>query len=230
MVAQTSASAAWIEAHSPADRICIIPNPVRYPLERHEPYVDPVEVKASLAGKRLFIAVGRLDHGKGFDRLLAAWASVIERHNDWSLVLLGEGVEREELLEQAKALGVHDRVALPGAVGNMSDWYEAADCYALTSRFEGFPNALLEALAHGVPSVAVDCETGPREIVRHEVDGLLVPQDDPEALGEALDRMMSDADLRARFAERAVEARHRFAVERIAGQWEDLFDDITRAT
>ncbi|MEX0382544.1 glycosyltransferase family 4 protein [Spiribacter sp. 1M153] len=229
MVAQTPASAAWIEAHSPADRIRVIPNPVRYPVGRHAPYIDPVEVKGSLAGERLVIAVGRLDHQKGFDRLLAAWAPVIEEHSDWSLVLLGEGVEREALIEQAKAFGIHDRVALPGAVGNLGDWYEAADCYALTSRFEGFPNALLEALAHGVPSVAVDCDTGPREILRHEVDGLLVPQDDPEALGEALDRMMGDADLRARFAERAVEARDRCAVESIAGQWEALFDEVVRA-
>jgi glycosyltransferase involved in cell wall biosynthesis len=190
--------------------------------------VDPAEVKASLAGERLLLAVGRLDYQKGFDRLLAACAQVFQKHDDWSLVILGQGGQRETLLKQAKALGIHDRVALPGAVGNVGAWYESTDLYALTSRFEGFPNTLVEALAHGVPSVAVDCETGPREILRHEVDGLLVPQDDPDALETALDRLIGDSALRNRFAERAVEARERFAVERIAGEWETLFEEVIR--
>jgi glycosyltransferase involved in cell wall biosynthesis len=74
-----------------------------------------------------------------------------------------------------------------------------------------------------LPSVAVDCETGPREILRHEVDGLLVPQDDPDALTYALCRLMGDQALRGRFANRAVEARERFAVDRVAVQWENFF-------
>lgn len=83
-----------------------------------------------------------------------------------------------------------------------------------------------EELAYGLPAVAVDCEAGTREILRYEIDGLLVPQDDPEAQSAALDRMMGDAALRARFSERAVEARERFAAERTAGQWEALFWDV----
>lgn len=228
IVAQTGDSASWLKANTRAGRIRVIPNPVCYPLERHDPFIDPAEVTASLAGERVLLAVGRLGEEKRFDLLVTAFAKLCEQHRSWRLVIIGEGRERETLFEQVKALGVHERVALPGAVGNVGDWYETADLYVLTSRFEGFPNALMEALAHGVPSVAVDCETGPREILRHEVDGLLVPQDDPVALESALHRLMADAYLRARFATAAVEVRERFALECMAVQWENLFKEVTR--
>lgn len=226
LVVQTEESAAWLRSHAPAKKIRVIPNPVNYPMIGHEPHVAPSEVLAPFRGQRMLLAVGRFGEEKRFDRLLTAFAEVCEKHTSWSLVILGQGPMHAALIQQAEELGIRGRIALPGAVGNIGEWYEAADLYALTSRFEGFPNTLLEALAHGVPAVAVDCETGPREIVRDEVDGLLVPQDDPNALPAALDRMMGDADLRARFAERAVEARERFAVERIAGQWEALFEEV----
>lgn len=227
LVAQTGASAEWLWQYAPARSVAVIPNPIRYPLAIHEPRVEPRTVSNKSLGQKMLLGVGRLVEQKGFDRLIWAFASIANRHPEWVLVLLGEGALRVRLERLARDLGVGLRVRLPGAVGNVGEWYQAADLYALTSRFEGFPNTLLEALAHGLPAVAVDCETGPREIVRHEVDGLLVPQNDPEALVAALDRLMSDGGLRARFAERAAEARERFALERIAQQWEALFKDVT---
>ncbi|QGT78306.1 glycosyltransferase [Guyparkeria halophila] len=226
LVAQTRQSADWLQANAPAPHISVIPNPVRYPLPVHEPRVRPAAVREGTGRSRLLIAVGRLGEEKRFDRLLDAFASASQAHPDWMLVILGEGRQRTSLEHQITSLGLSERVRLPGAVGNVGDWYEAADLYALTSRFEGFPNTLLEALAYGVPAVAVDCETGPREILRHEVDGLLVPQDDQKGVVEALDRLMGDPELRARFAERAVEAQGRFAVSRVAVQWERLFDSL----
>jgi glycosyltransferase involved in cell wall biosynthesis len=230
LVAQTRDSAAWLRQQAPPKTIRVIANPVDYPLKAHEPRIAPANVLESLSGKQALLAVGRFDEQKGFDRLLSSFAKVSGKHGDWSLVILGEGRLRAALTQQAADLGIADRVVLPGAVGNVGDWFEAAELYALTSRFEGFPNTLVEALGHGLPAVAVDCKTGPREIVRHEVDGLLVPQDDPDALAAALDRMMYDVALRERFSLRAVEARERFAVERIAEQWESLFRQVTRTS
>ncbi len=228
LVAQTRESAAWLQEHAPVSHIAVIPNPVLYPMIPQPPHFLPATVIAPLRGRRLLLAVGRLEEEKGLDRLLIAFSAISERHADWSLVILGQGSLRQALMEQAAELSIQDRFAMPGTVGNIGEWFEVADLYVLTSRFEGFPNTLLEALAHGLPSVAVDCETGPREIVRHEVDGLLVPQDQPEALMAALDRMMSDPALRARFSERAIEARERFSVERVAGQWEELFKFVQK--
>ena len=113
-----------------------------------------------------------------------------------------------------------------GRAGTGGEWYERADLYVMSSRFEGYPNTLAEAMAHGLAAVSFDCDTGPRDIIRHEVDGLLVPPGDVAALTAALDRLMDDATLRQQFAERAVDARRRFSMERIAGTWEDLFKEI----
>ena len=95
----------------------------------------------------------------------------------------------------------------------------------MSSRFEGFPNTLAEALAHGLPAVSFDCDTGPRDIIRHGIDGLLVPPDDAGALGVALSGVMADDALRARLAQRAVDARERFSIERVAAMWEQLFSE-----
>lgn len=226
LVAQTTQCADWLCVHAPAPHITVIPNPLHYPLAVHGPRVVPTDIQEESGCSHLLLAVGRLGEEKRFDRLLDAFSIVSKVHLDWALVILGEGHQRAFLEEQTALLELSHHVRLPGAVGNVGEWYESADTYVLTSRFEGFPNTLAEALAYGVPAVAVDCETGPREILRHEVDGLLVPQDDHKALVEALDRLMADPVLRARFAQRAIEARERFAVERVAEQWEQLFKSL----
>jgi glycosyltransferase involved in cell wall biosynthesis len=227
LVAQTEASCKWLKRHAPSKRIVVIPNPVCYPLGRNEPEVLPENVLLDATrATRVLLAVGRLGDEKGFDRLLKAFESVRARHPEWVLIIIGEGKLRADLSAQAEALRIQSKVRFPGAVGNIGDWFEAADAYILTSRFEGFPNTLLEALAYGVPAIAVDCETGPSEILRNEVDGLLVPQDDSGALSTALCRLMGDDALRERFAYRAVEARDRFGIERVADQWEQLFTSV----
>lgn len=223
--ALTDESAKWIRARTDARSVPVIPNPIAYPIPDGDPSVDPGEVKNGLNGRKYLLAVGRLAHEKGFDRLLAAFERAYANQPDWRLIILGEGPLRDELARYRDELGLSDAVAMPGAVGNIGTWYEAGDAYAMTSRYEGFGNTLAEALAYGLPAVAVDCETGPREILRHEVDGLLVPRDDPDSLAAALERLMGGEDLRERFAAHAVEARDRFAVERVAGQWEALFQE-----
>lgn len=97
----------------------------------------------------------------------------------------------------------------------------------MSSRFEGFPNSLVEALAAGCPAVSFDCDTGPRDIIRHETDGFLVPPGDIQALAAAIARLMDDEILRNRFGTRAVEARERFSIEHIGAMWDKLFDEVT---
>lgn len=225
LVAQTAQSAEWLQVHAPAPTIQVIPNPVKFPMDVQAPRLPPAQALKAFKHPRVLLAVGRLGEEKRFDHLLRAFARLLPDHPEWVLVILGEGKLRDELEREAERRDINDRVCMPGAVGNVGEWFGAADLYVLTSRFEGFPNTLLEALAHGVPAVAVDCKTGPREIIHHEVDGLLVPQDNQDALLAALDRMMANGPLRAQFAERAVKARERFALERIADQWEQLFKE-----
>jgi glycosyltransferase involved in cell wall biosynthesis len=117
---------------------------------------------------------------------------------------------------------------LPGRVDQPGVLLRDADLFVLSSRYEGFPNALLEAMAAGLPVIATDCPSGPAHIVRNDVDGLLVPAEDPGALAAAMSALMDDAPRRTQMGRRAVAVTERFAVERIMADWESLVDQLTR--
>ena len=221
VVAVTPECAEWIMRNTFAPTAPVIPNPAVWPLEAHVPYISPET--SCRPGRKVLLGAGRLSEEKGFAALIAVFGELAQCHPDWDLVIVGGGPEYKRLSGQVKELGLSDRVFLPGVVGNLGEWYGHADLYAMTSWYEGFPNTLAEALAHGLPAISFDCDTGPRDIIRNELDGLLVAPGDMGALRLALDRTMGDNVLRRRFAERSVEARERFSIERIAGLWEALF-------
>lgn len=224
VVALTQETADWLRIHTRAQRLPIIPNMALWPLAAQAPRLIPETI--CVADRHILLAVGRLDKEKGFDWLLEAFTALARKYYNWNLAILGEGPDRRTLETQVQAAGLDGRVFLPGRAGNVGEWYGRADLYVMSSRFEGFPNTLAEAMAHGLPAVSFDCDTGPRDIIRHEIDGLLVPPGDVARLHAALDRLMSDASLRAQFASRAVEVRERFSRERIAGMWEKLFAEV----
>jgi glycosyltransferase involved in cell wall biosynthesis len=214
----------WLKTNTHAHRILVIPNAVIWPLSGQEPRINPSALYQS--ERQLLLTVGRLTAVKGFDCLIEAFSNLADKHPEWDLVILGEGSLRTTLDKQIRESGLENRIFLPGRAGNIGEWYEMADLYVLSSRSEGFPMTLVEAMAYGLAAVSFDCDTGPRDIIRHELDGLLVPSGDVAELTAALDRLMSDALTRQRFAERAVEVRERFSMERIAGMWEKLFEEI----
>jgi glycosyltransferase involved in cell wall biosynthesis len=109
---------------------------------------------------------------------------------------------------------------------NIADWYGKADLFVLSSRSEGFPNALTEAMAYGLPAVSFDCDTGPRDIIRNEIDGLLVKPLDRDGLKAALQRLMAEPMTRKEFAAHALSVRQRFALPRVADMWSALFRDL----
>jgi glycosyltransferase involved in cell wall biosynthesis len=124
-----------------------------------------------------------------------------------------------QLQEQARRTGLADRLHLIGPVGNISDWYARANLFVLSSRYEGIPNVLLEALAAGCTCLATDCPTGPRELIEHGVNGLLVPAGSVESLATGLDQLMANPAQRIALAARAPEIRHRFAADDVLQRW-----------
>jgi glycosyltransferase involved in cell wall biosynthesis len=219
VVALTDESRRWIESRAKGASVEVIPNAVVLPLPDSAPRVPPSSVLAPQA--RVLLAVGRLDHQKGFDVLIEAFARVASRFPEWHVVIAGDGPDRSPLHALVRSAGLVGRVHLVGRAGNMGDWYRRADLFVLSSRFEGFPNTLVEAMAHGCPVVSFDCDTGPRDIVRPGVDGWLVtPVSDSEALAATLQAVMDDDGARASAAARASEVCQRYSLERIADQWE----------
>lgn len=130
---------------------------------------------------------------------------------------------------QIRDLGLTSRVYLPGNAGNMSEWYARANLYVMSSMTEGFPNALVESMAHGCAVVSYDCKTGPRDIIRDGVNGLLVnPVGDIPALASALDQLMGNDMLREQMEEDAKEVRERYSFESIMCMWDSLFNQVTK--
>lgn len=201
------------------DRAVIIPNPVAVPSAYEK--VGKTEER-----RKAVVAMGRLCYQKGFDVLLAAFARIKDKYPEWKLEILGEGPNRQDLESLIGHLGLGGEVRLFGWIKNPYEVLRRAELFVLSSRFEGFPNALTEAMACGLPAISTDCPTGPRDIIRPGVDGILVPPEDKEALAAAMARLMSDEALRSQMASQAVKVRERFGLDKIMAMWEELLTEL----
>ena len=140
------------------------------------------------------------------------------------MTIAGEGPLGEELKQKAIALGLAERVDFAGRVGNLADHWARADVFLFTSLYEGFPNALAEAMANGVAAVAFDCPTGPSELITDGVDGYLVPLGDVEAASARCVELLADPDKRRRFGKLARRVTDRYSGRRIGKMWLDLLN------
>ncbi len=206
----------WAREVAGDARVHIIPNPL-----------NPVFNGSAKAAHRrgsghTVVAMGRLVRLKGFDLLIEAFARCAGQHPEWSLVILGEGEERSNLESLIVAMGLHDRVWLAGKVPHPSQVLGQADLFVLSSRFEGFPNALMEAMACKLAVISTDCPSGPRNIVRDGMDGLLIPTDDVNALAKSMDHLMADPMERQRLGDSATEVVERFNLEKIMSMWDEV--------
>ncbi|CAE22102.1 putative glycosyl transferase, group 1 [Prochlorococcus marinus str. MIT 9313] len=222
---QTQVVADWQAAHLGVRDQLLLPNPVQWPLDVFDPQLDPCSwlADAGVSGDApVLLGVGTKAHQKGFDRLIDWFLALADRHQDLQLVLVGldqrpyRGRDQQiELLARVHDRpDLVDRIHLPGRVGNMADWYDRATLFVLASRYEGFPNVLLEAMAAGCCCVAADCPQGPSELITSDHDGILIPAERPDAFWvDQLDAMLIDSDLRQRLGREAQAVRQRFASE-----------------
>ncbi|MGZ0172372.1 MAG: glycosyltransferase family 4 protein [Planctomycetales bacterium] len=230
IVVQTEAVRAAIKSIARQAPIHVIPNAVAAPSSNTD-RTDSSPSDLDLPPDRnWFVAVGRLSYEKGFDRLVDAFARTAEQCPNWNLLIIGDGPEKSNLLDAADKLGLADRIHFPGWIE--SPWSaipesatRLASIAVLPSRYEGFPNALLEAMSHGLASIAFDCESGPSEIIIHEDNGLLIPQDDVAKLAAAMQTLAHDDDQQNRLAAAAREVTDRFSPERVFPMWEVVLND-----
>lgn len=198
-----------------AKNVVCIPNPIT--IENIEP--------SPLTEKRV-LAVGRLASQKGFDLLLYAWQKTQNRRNGWKLRIVGSGRHLKDLKRQIEANDIEDSVEILPATKDILNHYKQASIYAMSSRYEGLPLVLIEAMASGLPIVSFDCQTGPAEVIQDNKTGFLVPALDVDKLAETLDKLMNNEHLRTKFSENSLKEVNRFSIDNIVSMWKDLFNDI----
>lgn len=191
------------------------------PIDLH-PATDTYDGPFLLPQQKYFLTMGRLEQVKGHDLLLKAYAKIARMFPDWNLLILGEGRKRSALIRQAESLEISDRVLMPGCIKSTRAVLEKCNVFVLSSRYEGFPNALVEAMAEGVPVVSFDCQCGPSEIIDSMNSGILVPVLSVDGLAQAMAALARDGDLRARIGSEAKKSVQRLAIDSVAREWESL--------
>jgi glycosyltransferase involved in cell wall biosynthesis len=177
--------------------------------------------------KKIVVAAGRLAPQKGFDRLIPAYAKIAADHPDWELRIFGSGPLEGKLRAMIDELGMHDRIRLMGYTSRMYDELADSAIYVMSSRYEGFPMVLLEAMGIGLPVVSFDCDNGPRDLIDHDANGLLVEDGDEAGLAAAMSALMSDEARRRSMGATARRSTAGYSAPVMAERWEAIFAELS---
>lgn len=213
LVAQTESVRKWANKRFEGLSTKVIPNPVI------------VDFAGARHDQPVIVAAGRLRPEKGFDVLIRAFAAVAADYPDWTLRILGEGPERAVLEGLVTTLGIQGRVQFPGFTEDVGAHLSSAGIFVLSSRLEGFPNALLEAMAQGTAVIATRCCNGPSDMIHDGIDGRLVAVDNATAMANALHDLLSSPSERIRLGAAAESVRERFRLTHVLDLWEEAIGE-----
>ena len=198
-----------------AKKVEIIPN-----------FIDIPSLSVKDYNVKKAVAVGRLEHQKGFDILIDCWKEVIRVFPDWHLDIYGEGSLKQELQQQINFLGINDNITLCGHCDNMMEKYTEYSLHIMTSRYEGLPMTLIEAQACGLPSVAFNFKFGASDIIKDYHNGIIVEQGNINLFVNAITDMMNNEKMRMEQGRKALENSRRFYAENIMPEWQKLIDGL----
>lgn len=196
-----------------------MPNPISFKLSKQR---DPNHVKENIV-----LNVGRLHGQKDQLTLIKAFANI--GASDWKLYIVGEGDQREKLETFIAEKKLREKVILKGQQKNISSYYNKSKIFVLSSLYEGFPNALIEALHFGLPSISTNCPTGPSELIEDGTNGFLIPITDLKALENKLQLLMTDGTLRKKFSESSPEVTKKFELSNVILDWKNIIEEILQA-
>ncbi|MFI6390228.1 glycosyltransferase family 4 protein [Nonomuraea sp. NPDC050547] len=188
--------------------------------------VPPMTGGQAKLDAKLVIAVGRITRLKGFHRLITAWEQIAKAHPDWKLRIYGDGPQLDNLRAQIAEAGLEDKVELPGPTQDVGAELEKASIFVLSSRHEGFPMTILEAMAKGLAIVSFNSPHGPKEMISDEVDGLLVKPRTNDNLAASILRVIEDEQLRRSLAAGALETARTYDVDAVGRIWDDLLEEL----
>ena len=172
------------------------------------------------------VTAGRLVYQKGIEYLSQVTVPVLQKHPDWKWIILGEGSDRTILEDTIKQYHLEDRLVLKGQVKDIEEYLRKAKLYVMTSRYEGLPMTLLEAMTYEVPIISFDIDTGPDEIIHDGVNGFLIPPFQCEQMVEKIDMLIEDEELRSQFEKKSKSEIVKFRIENIIPKWTKLISEI----
>lgn len=199
-------------------RIEVIPNPVVIN--------DIINFSDLEIPKPFLLSMGRFSHEKGYDLLINAFFKLKEKYSDWSLVLAGDGPLRNMMEWLVHDLKLEKKVFLPGLIKDPYSFMKQAELFVLPSRLEGFPMALCEAMACGLPVISTEYHPGVREIIKDGENGVLIPPEDLDSLVTALDHLMGDKNERKRLAAQPESISSKFGLDKVMDSWDNLLQRI----
>jgi glycosyltransferase involved in cell wall biosynthesis len=215
VVFQTLEAKAWYSNSVGDASTVVIPNAV------NEDFIRP---RYQGERRKEIVAAGRLTDQKNFAMLLNAFSLITKKYPDYELIIYGEGPNRQTLSEQARELGISNKVYFPGYSLELGKKIEAASMFVLSSDYEGMPNVLMEAMALGLPCVSTDCPCGgPRLLIQDGINGILVPVGNAEAMAEAMDKVLSNERFSVQLGQNASKIVERLCPNKIYHEWEQFF-------
>ena len=173
------------------------------------------------------VAVGRMDDNKNHAMIISAFSKLVKKYPEYTLTIYGDGEKRKYLNDLVHQLNIDGKVYMPGVINNIQERIYKSRCFVIASDSEGVSNALIEALALGIPSIATDVPSGgTRELIENEINGIIIPVQDEEKLIESMDRIMGDDSLVEKLSVNAAKIQTKLAPERVNKMWKDYFEKI----
>lgn len=183
------------------------------------------EKPANLNAKSI-IAIGRLSYQKGFDRLIEAWRIVKKHYPDWNLNIYGDGPLKDDLIDRIKKYSLEDTIKIHPVTENIHKKYLESSFLVMSSRYEGMPMVMLEAMEAGLPIVSFDFKCGPKDLIKEGENGFLVKDGDIEGLANAIIRLIENPKIRQSFGQKSFEMATQYYPDIIMEKWERLFKDL----
>lgn len=199
--------------------VVVMPNPCSF-----EPIDD-----LNAHREKVILAIGNLDryNYKGFDSLIEIVTPIFERNSEWHLKIVGDGKEGKEILQhKIRENGIENRVTLTGLRKDVREIMQNAEIFVLTSKMEGLPMVLIEAMSQGMVCISYDCISGPSEIITNNVDGILVKDQDKIAMQFQLEELVNNCQFRQRIRSNTPHSLDKFSLETIGAKWENLFNNL----
>lgn len=216
LVLQTQGVKNIYEKKIKINKLKILPNPISAELTM---------LRDNNAKKEnLIITVGRLDNNKGQDDIIKAFGSL--NVENWKLLIIGDGDKKEELMTLINNLNLTDKIKIISKVKRIDKYYNKASIFVFTSKTEGFPNALLEAMHFGLPCISSDCDFGPSDLIDDGVNGYLVPVNDEKVLKERLFQLINNEELREEFSMKSKLATESYHSKKAVAKWEELINSL----